>query len=178
MDGKRQAIEAIIEGRQEALPVAAREDEGIQFVIVTLAGQLYAFFGTAVIAIAKVRDIVPIPGTRDYVLGVMYYQGRVESVIDIRKIMGLEEAATGRAIDRKSRVVMAVSGGVHCGVLVEAVEDVVELPSSGIYAPLETIGPAVKEFVAGETDYRERSVVILDLAKIFARVMEQGNDAQ
>ena len=173
MDEKRQAIEAGIEARQEALPGAAADDEGIQFVIVSLAGQLYAFFGTAVIAIAKVHDIVPIPGTRECVLGVMYYRGRVESVIDIRTILGLEEAPVGR----KSRVVIAVSDEVYCGVLVDAVEDVVELPSSGIFAPLETIGPAIREFVAGETSYRERSVVILDLARMFTRMLELGDDA-
>ena len=172
MDEKRQAIETIIQGRQAALP-GTGEGERIQFVIVTLAGQRCAFFGTAVIAIAKVRDIVPIPGTRDYMLGVMYYRGRVESVIDIKKIMGLEDTAIGR----QSRVVIAVSNGVYCGVLVDAVEDVVDLPSDGIYAPLQTLGPAAREFVAGETDYREDSVVILDLAKMFARVLEQGDGA-
>lgn len=172
MDEKRQAIETIMEDRQEVLP-GAREDEKIQFVIVTLAGQRCAFFGTAVIAIAKVRDIVPIAGTRDYVLGVMYYRGRVESVIDIKKIMGMEDTGIGR----QSRVVIAVSGDVYCGVLVDSVDDVVDLPSDGIYAPLETLGPAAREFVAGETDYREESVVILDLAKMFARVLEHGDGA-
>jgi chemotaxis signal transduction protein len=70
---------------------------------------------------------------------------------------------------------MCVAGDVYSMILVDAVEDVVELPSSGIYAPLETIGPQVREFVAGQTDYRERSAVILDLEKVFARVVEEGN---
>ncbi len=172
MDEKREAIEAIVDERRADVTEAAREDERIQFVIVTLAGRLYAFFGTAVIAIAKVRDIVPIPGTPDYIPGVMYHQGRVESVIDIGKIMGLEVTPIGR----KSRVVIAVSDNVYSGVLVDAVEDVVDLPRSGIFAPLETIGPEIGEFVAGETTHGDRSVVILDLARIFDRVLEQGDE--
>ena len=175
MDENRQAIEASIEGRQRDAPETTGEDEQVQLVIVTLAGRLYAFYGTAVIAIAKVRDIVPIPGTPDYIPGVMYHQGRVESVIDIGRIMGLAEAT--RALDRKSRVVIAVSGEVYSGVLVDAVEDVVDLPRSGIYAPLETIAPEIREFVAGETQYQERSTVVLDLAKVFDRVLERGDGA-
>ena len=33
--------------------------------------------------------------------------------------------------------------------------------------------PAKMEFVTGEIEYRERNVVILDLARIFERVLEQ-----
>ena len=169
MNDRRKAIEKILEEREELGLGVELEEESVQFVIVTLAGQLYAFYGSVVEAIAMLQTITPIPGTPEYMLGVMYYQGQVESIMDIKGILGLE----GTEITRKSRAVIAASGEVHSGILVDSVEDVVELPERGILAPLHTMEAAKKEYVAGEIDYRGKNVVILDLARIFARVLEQ-----
>lgn len=171
MDDRRKTIEKIIEDREELELGVELEAQNIQLVIVTLAGQLYAFFGNVVTSIAMVQTITPIPGTPDYMLGVMYYQGRVESIMDIKKILGLEDTA----ISDKSRAIIAASGEVQSGILVDTVEDVVELPERKVFAPLATMEPEKKEYVTGEIDYRGRNVVILDLARIFGRVLEQGD---
>jgi len=174
MDGKREAIEKTIEKREGLELGVELEEKNVQLVIVTLAEQWYAFFGAAITSIAAVEAITPIPGTPDYVLGVMYYQGQVESVLDIKGIMGIRDSA----ITPKSRVAMALSGQMQSGILVDTVEDVVDLPERRIFAPLHTMEPAKKEFVTGEIEYRERSVVILDLARIFERVLERGDGGE
>ena len=173
MKNKREEVEEIIGTREELKLGVEVEEENIQFVIVTLADELYAFFGHSITSIAMVRDITPIPGTADYVLGVMYHQGRVESIVDIKQILGL----AGTAVTRKSRVALAGTDEAQTGILVDTVEDVVDLPARGIFAPLHTMEAAKREYVAGETEYQERNVVILDLARIFGRVLEPGNGA-
>ncbi|MBC8423461.1 purine-binding chemotaxis protein CheW [bacterium] len=174
MDGKRESIEKALEEREELELGVEFEEESVQFVIVTLADQWYAFFGSAITSIATVETITPIPGTPDCVLGVMYYRGQVESVLDIKGILDIR----GSAITEKSRVAIALSGEVHSGILVDTVEDVVDLPERRIFAPLHTMEPAKREFVTGEIEYRERNVVILDLARIFERVLERGDGAE
>jgi purine-binding chemotaxis protein CheW len=170
MDERHEALQQAVQGRAQESAGADVADKEIQFVVVALAEQLYAFFGTSVTSIAKVRDIVPIPGTPPHLLGVMYHQGRVESVIDIKAILGLEAAPT----TRKSRVVLADCGGLQCGILVDSVEDVTDLPAREIYAPLQTLDPALKELVTGETSYGGRNVVILDLVRLFSRFTGKG----
>ena len=171
MDEKRQALEQIIEDRKELTLGEELEEQYTQFVMVTLAGGSYAFLGSEVTAIAKVETITPIPGTPGYMLGVMYYQGQIESVMDVKRILGLEDTAiTGR-----SRVIMATAAEVQSGILVDAVQDVVDLPQRGILPTLHTVEAAKREFVAGEMKYRDENVVILDLSKVFERVLGQGN---
>ena len=169
MDDKRRSIEKIIGERQELRLGVELAEESVQFVIVTLAGQWYGFWGNAVASIAKVQTVTPIPGTPDFMLGVMYYQGRVESVMDIKRLLGLPDTA----ITSKSRVVMATAGEVQSGILVDSVEDVVELPTRKIHGPLHTMEGANKEYVAGGVELQGRHVVLLDLARIFGRVLEQ-----
>jgi len=172
MDEKRQALEQIIENRKELTLGEELEEQYTQFVMVTLAGQSYAVLGTEVTSIAKVETITPIPGTPDFMLGVMYYQGQIESVMDIKGMLGLEETA----ITRRSRVIMATAAQVQSGILVDAVQDVVDLPQRGILPTLHTVEATKREFVAGEMKYREENVVILDLTKLFERVLGQGHD--
>ena len=170
MKSKREEVEEIIDSREELKLGVEVEEESIQFVIVSLADELYGFFGHSITSIAMVRDITPIPGTPDYILGVMYHQGRVESIIDIKQILGLPPTEA----TRKSRVALAVTDEAQTGILVDTVEDVVDLPARGIYAPLHTMEAARREYVAGETEYRGRNVVILDLASLFGRML--GSD--
>ncbi len=171
MDEKRRKIEEVI-GDREGLELGVEvEEERLQFVIATLSGDLYAFSGRDVASIGKVRAITPIPGTGDHMLGVMYYQGQVESVLDLGPMLGLPATS----VTRKSRVVFAAAGNSRTGILVDAVEDVVDLPASGIFAPLHTMEPQKREYVTGETEYRGTSVVILDVGRIFARLLEQGH---
>ena len=106
MDDKRESMEKTLEEREELELGVEFEEESIQFVIVTLAEQWCAFYGSAVTSIATVETITPIPGTPDYLLGVMYYQGRVESVLDIKSILGIRDSA----ITGKSRVAITLSG--------------------------------------------------------------------
>ena len=96
MDDKRRSIEKAIEEREGLELEVELKEESVQFVVVTLAGQWYAFWGDVVESIAMVQTITPVPGASDFMLGVMYYQGRVESVMDIKKVLGLEETAITR----------------------------------------------------------------------------------
>ena len=171
MDEKRRELEQIIEDRKELSLGEEVEEQYTQFVIVTLAGHSYAFLGTEVTSIAKVETITPIPGTAEFMLGVMYYQGQIESVMDVKKILGLADTA----ITRRSRVIMATAAQVQSGILVDAVQDVVDLPQRGVLPTLQTVEASKREFVAGEMKHGEENVVILDLARVFERVLGQGN---
>ena len=111
MKSKREEVEEIIDSRDQLELGVEVEEESIQFVIVSLADELYAFYGRCITSIAMVRDITPIPGTPDHILGVMYHQGRVESIIDIKQILGLPATET----TRKSRVALAVTDEAQTG---------------------------------------------------------------
>lgn len=169
MDDRRRSIEKIIEEREGLELGVELKEESVQFVVVTLAGQWYAFWGNIITSIAMVQTITPVPGTPDFMLGVMYYQGRVESVMDIKKVLELEDTA----ITGKSRIAIASLGEVQSGILVDSVEDVVDLPTRGIFEPLHTMEATKKEYVTGEVDFRGQNIVILDLARVFERVLER-----
>lgn len=134
-----------------------------KLVIFSLAGELFAFRGRHVKEILISQEISFVPGSPDFLLGVMNVRGDIESVASLAAILGVPP-------ERKSlqnRILLAEDNEVRSGILVEKVEDVVDLPSDSIKPPLPTMNGPITRYLTGETEYRGRNVVVLDLQKVF-----------
>lgn len=169
MDETRRAIEERIRERREQERIIEIEEESIQMVVVSLSNQVYAFPGNRIKAIAVAEEVTPIPGTPEHILGVVYFQGTVESVLDIKRILDLGD--TEMTVD--SRIVIAEAVDLRSGILVDTVEDVMDLPRSAMLPPLTGMDQVKGDYVSGEADYKGRNMVILDLARIFQRVLAE-----
>ena len=150
--------------------VAVVEEEKSKFVIFTLRGGLYAFAGADIKEILPAMEIFPVPGAPQSVPGVINNRGDIEAVVDLGGILGLPDG-NGAAV---GRIVMAQKSGVRAGILVDAVVDVLDLPPSMIKPPLATLNAAARELVVGETICQGRSVVLLDVDRIFDALRNHG----
>lgn len=145
------------------------EAEHMKIVIVTLGSGLYAFPGADIKEILPSLDISPVPGAPGFIPGIINNRGDIESVISLNKFLGLSDRARTAA----SRIVMASKAGVRSGILVDAVLDVVDVPLNMIRPPLSTLDHAIKELVAGEMIYGGRTVVMLDIGRLFHKLVIQ-----
>ncbi len=142
------------------------DEEMVKIVIFTLCGKLYAFYGSYVKSILPYDPVTPVPGCPNYISGIINVRGDIESVINIHSFMGL----TDDEPTEKTRIVIAKTSDVRSGVLVNSVEDVVDIPVSAIAPPVSTLDDRIREFIAGELFYREESVTLLDIKKMFQKV--------
>ncbi len=142
---------------------AVVEEEKSTFVIFTLREALYAFDGAAVREILPSMEVFPVPGAPRAVPGVINNRGDIEAVVNLHGFLGLPQGER----DARSRIVMTEKAGVRAGLQVDSVVDVVDLPPSSIRPPLATLDDAARGLVAGETTYQGRSVVLLDVGRIF-----------
>jgi purine-binding chemotaxis protein CheW len=90
-------------------------------VRVRVAAEHYALPVEQVLEVADLGAIAPVPGSPPEILGVRNLRGQVIPVIALATLLGL----TG---DRPSRVVVAESGDLRAGIVVDEVLDVAELP--------------------------------------------------
>lgn len=168
MDDKKRSDLIIkeLKKRKEKEATVDVEKEHLKLVIFTLRGGLYAFPGSDVKEILPFMDIFPVPGAPDFIPGVINNRGDIESVINLNKFLGLPDS------DRTpvSRIVMASKNGVRSGILVDQVLDVVDLPLNSIEPPLSTLDYAIMELVTGELIYNDRTVVMLDVSRLFERL--------
>lgn len=90
-------------------------------VRVRVAAEHYALPVEQVLEVADLGEIAPVPGSPPEVLGIRNLRGQVIPVIGLATLLGL-------CGDQPSRVVVAESGELRAGLVVDEVVDVGELP--------------------------------------------------
>ena len=143
------------------------EERRVQLVVCVLDEDYYAFYGDVIQEIVSVPVVTHVPGMPACLLGVIHVRGEIESVLDVRQVLGLPAGF----ITTQSRIALGQVGELRTGLLIDAVEDVLEVPEDAIHAPALEIDAAKAAFVAGEMLYHEHHVIVLDLHNIFDTVL-------
>lgn len=136
-----------------------------KLVVFALGGDFFAFAGEHVKEILVYQEISFVPGSPDFLLGVVNVRGDIESVASLAAILGIPP----KPPLPRNRILVAEANGVRSGILVEKVEDVVDVPVDSIKPPLVTMNGPIAGYLRGETEYRGRNVLVLDLPKVFKR---------
>lgn len=142
------------------------EEETVKLVIFSLLDGYYAFYGDDVKEILPLVNIYYVPGSPDFIPGVINIRGDIESVININRFLDIQDSEA----TQNRKILVATKNSMRSGIMVDSIEDVVDLPLSSIKPPLQTLNKSIRDLVAGETMYRDRNVTLLDLGKIFARI--------
>lgn len=142
------------------------EEARVKLVIFELSGRHYAFYGSEVHEILPWTTIYYVPGAPDAILGVINLRGRMESVITINKFLDLPDIAR----TQNSRIAIATGKGLRSGILVDAIEDIIDVAVSAIKPPLATIDKAKSEFVTGELSHNGKDIILLDLSALYGKI--------
>ena len=152
--------------RKEKEKIVNVEEKQVKVVIFSLRGEFYAFYGEYIKEILPLMTIHYVPGSPDFIPGVINVRGEIESVININRFLGLPDAPNPPG----SRIALAVADGIRSGILVDSIEEVLDIPASLVKPPLDTLSKSIKEFVTGEFIHKEKLVTILDVGKIFGKI--------
>jgi purine-binding chemotaxis protein CheW len=119
----------------------------------------------AVREIVKAQEITSVPGTTDYVLGIINLRGKIISVMDLAARLGLGAAG----VDRASRIVVVDIDGFTVGFLVDAATEVLKLPDESIDPAPEQIKNTIRDdYLEGVGKLDDRLVIILDLRHLLS----------
>jgi purine-binding chemotaxis protein CheW len=138
----------------------------------SMTGGLYGLPAAAVESILPVDGITYVPGAPSWILGVVNVRGEIESVLDLKAVLDL-----GRAENTPdSRLLIAQDDaegtGLRSGLLVDRVMDIAYIPASAISPPPIPLEGGKGVYIAGETEYSEQTLVLLNLSEVFHRALE------
>jgi len=113
-------------------------------------------------SIEKMQPITRVPGTAHYVKGVINLRGVVTPIIDLRERFGFAPEPYGE----QTRMIIVAFEDVEVGLIVDAANDVLDIPGASIEPPPEAIGAIEASYIYGVAKMEKRLLILLDLAKV------------
>ncbi|MFP4032351.1 MAG: chemotaxis protein CheW [Desulfococcaceae bacterium] len=129
------------------------------------------FFALDVVQVREVLDMCPItkvPGTPDFMRGVINVRGGVVPVMDLRRKFGLPQSE--QTLDTRIIVMeIAIDGEVTVlGTLADSVNEVLDLESSQIEPPPKIGARWRTEFIHGIGKRDDNFLILLDIDRVFS----------
>jgi purine-binding chemotaxis protein CheW len=164
------------EANAERAQNAANETE--QLLTFIVAGEEY---GVDILRVQEIRswsNPMPIPNTPSYIKGVINIRGDVVAIADLRERLGLPRLTYGPTT--VVVVLRVTSAGLErvMGVIVDAMSDVTNVPSSAIKPPPQFRQSDEAGLAKGIVTLDTKMITILDVDRIFdgAGVLQAAAD--
>ena len=139
-------------------------DVVLQWVTFKLQEETYGINVMQVQEVLRYTEIAPVPGSPDYVLGIINLRGNVVTVIDTRSRFGLEPAE----VTDNSRIVIIEAEKQVIGILVDSVAEVVYLKSSEIDTAPNVGTEESARFIQGVSNREGELLILVDLNKLLS----------
>jgi len=127
-----------------------------------VGGAEYALPATEVLHLESYETATPVPGTPQYVAGLVQVRGRLVPVVDLRTRFGLDR--TEHTLDR--RVVVVQSQGRVAGLLVDSAREVIQLDPATFEDPPEILAHGIGRFVKGVATVAKRLILLVDVPRV------------
>jgi len=137
-------------------------DQVLQWVTFRLQEETYGINVMQVQEVLRYSEIAPVPGSPDYVLGIINLRGNVVTVIDTRARFGLPPAE----VTDNTRVVIIEAEKQVIGILVDSVAEVVYLKQSEVDVAPNVGTDESARFIQGVANREGELLILVDLNKL------------
>ncbi|MCG7342890.1 chemotaxis protein CheW [Sporosarcina sp. ACRSL] len=144
----------------------------MKVIVFQLMDKEYAVGVEVVESIEKLISITKVPNTPSYIKGVINLRGVVTPIVDLRERFGMER----KPLDDSSRIIIVSLEEFEVGLIVDAANDVIDIPVDSIGPQPEVVGSVESEFISGVAKVGKRLLVMLNLDKVLQPVKRVTTD--
>ncbi len=137
------------------------KEQPLEVVEFRLADETYAVECMHISEVYPLKSLTSIPGTPDFVLGIINIRGRIVSVIDMKTFFELPQKGLGDL----TRVIVLKKEGMEFGILAEEVMGTTSVFPGDIQPPLPTLTGTRGDYLKGIAKNR---LIVLDAEKLLA----------
>lgn len=143
-----------------------------QYVVFRLGKEEYGFDVSVVKEIRDIESVAKVHRSPEYIEGVMNLRGKLVTVVDLRRRLGLE----AKTPDDLTKIVVVEAPDAPVGFLVDEVSEVIWVSSDEIEsAPTYVAEGMESEYVLGIAKLSGRLVTIVDPIKVLDLAYEIGS---
>ncbi|WP_444684189.1 chemotaxis protein CheW [Alkalicoccus luteus] len=133
----------------------------IKLIVFQLQDEEYGAEVEKVRSIERMQHVTRVPGTPDFVEGVMNLRGVVTPIIDLRRRFNMADRETTDA----TRIIIVQVGEMEVGLIVDAANDVIDIERDSMEAAPES-GTADDTCIRGVIKLENRLLILLHLEKV------------
>ncbi|MFC5588407.1 chemotaxis protein CheW [Sporosarcina soli] len=148
------------------------DQKEMKVIVFQLIDKEYAIGVDVVQSIEKLLTITRVPKTPPYVKGVLNLRGVVTPIVDLRERFGLE----AKEMDDSTRIIIVTLPEFEVGLIVDAANDVIDIPVGSIEPQPGVVGTVESEFISGVAKIDKRLLVMLNLEKVLEPVKRGTSD--
>ena len=137
----------------------------IQLVVFELAVESFGVVISRVQDINRMQEITEIPHAPESVVGVINLRGRVIPVVDLRTRFGMP----GAEHTKSTRIVVVQMGEEPIGMIVDAVSQVLRIPTKVIEPPSPVLTSLDSRYLLGIAKLEDELVILLDLDYVLSK---------
>lgn len=130
--------------------------EGLEFL---LTEEKYILPAEYINEVIYVHAITALPGTPDFLSGLINLRGNIVSVLDIKKLFHLPE----KGITNLNRVIVVSDADIEFGILADDILGYVEVDTNSLQKQLSDTWKSLKEFAYGIT---AEGQIVLNIAAL------------
>jgi purine-binding chemotaxis protein CheW len=142
------------------------DQKEIKVIVFQLMDMEYAINVDVVQSIEKVQSITRVPKTPSYIKGVINLRGIVTPIVDLRERFEL----ASNEMDDSTRIIIVTLEKYDVGLIVDAANDVLDIPVESIGPQPEVVGSIESDFISGVAKVGKHLLVMLNLDKVLEPV--------
>lgn len=127
-------------------------------------------FGVDILKVQEINrmaNITRVPNTPDYVEGVINLRGKVIPIIDLRVRFGMNR----KERDNSTRIVVVEYAGKIVGFVVDAVREVLRVPTDIMEPPPKLIANVAADYIEAVGKFENRILILLNLDNILSAAL-------
>lgn len=138
--------------------------EEVKVIVFRLVDEEYGVEVSQVRSIERMQNITRVPRTPEFVKGVINLRGVVTPIIDLktRFSLGSEEYSDS------TRIIIVAVEDMEVGLIVDAANDVIDIPLSSIEQPPAVVGGIKATYLRGVAKLQNRLLIMLNLDKVLS----------
>lgn len=139
--------------------VASQADNNIMVVEFLLFPEKYALEAGYVHEVLSLKEITLIPGTPDFIMGVINFRGTIVSVVNLKVLFGLKE----KGLTEMNKVLLIRNPVMEFGLIADSIIGSATYPPESVSDPPINLSATGAEFVSGMLS---NGVILLNAARM------------
>jgi len=136
-----------------------------ELVLFELGNEIYGVDISVVYEIIRMQAITKVPKAPFFVEGIINLRGRVIPIVDMRKRFGLPKAEQ----NKDNRIMVLESSGQNVGIIVDAVTEVLRIPSESVEPPSNIIVSSASDYILGIAKHDKSMIILLDMERVLSK---------